>query len=177
VFGLRLVFVTLAAFLLGLGRFGAISSAQPRSPEVPAPVADHILVEKAAHRMTLFSAGRPVRAYRVALGQGGLGAKQRQGDKKVPEGRYYITGRNPESDFHLSLRIGYPTLPQAEAAERQGIDPGGDIMIHGLPNGVGPAGARHPETDWTHGCIAVTNAEIEEIWHLVPDWAIIEIRG
>ena len=173
--GLRLVLVILAAFWPVIGGFGAL--AQPPASEPVLAVADHILVEKAAHRMTLFSAGRAVRTYRVALGQGGLGAKQRQGDGRVPEGRYYITGRNPESDYHLSLRIGYPTLPQVEAAERQGIDPGGDIVIHGLPNGLGWLGARHLETDWTRGCIAVTNEEIEEIWRLVPDWAIIEIRG
>jgi murein L,D-transpeptidase YafK len=171
---LRLVFVTLASVLATLG--GLDASAQPPALAPVPAVADRILVEKAARRMTLFSAGRPVRTYRVALGQGGLGAKQRQGDNKVPEGRYYITGRNPESDYHLSLRIGYPTLPQAEEAERQGIDPGGDIMIHGLPNGFGPLEARQLKGDWTRGCIAVTNAEIEEIWQLVPDWAIIEIR-
>lgn len=172
--GLRLALVTLAAFFAA---FGASSPAQPPAPALVPSVADHILVEKAAHRMTLFSAGRPVRTYRVALGQGGLGPKRRQGDDKVPEGRYYITGRNPESDYHLSLRIGYPTLPQVLVAERRGIDLGGDIMIHGLPNGLGSVGARHLETDWTRGCIAVTNDEIEEIWQLVPDWAIIEIRG
>jgi murein L,D-transpeptidase YafK len=164
-----------AASFAAAGLGGASLAQQPGWPAQT--IADQILVEKTARKMTLFSNGRPVRSYRIALGRGGVGAKQRQGDGKVPEGRYYITGRNPRSDYHLSLRIGYPTSAQAEDAARRGIDPGGDIMIHGLPNYRPGFGPRHRREDWTEGCIAVTNEEIEEIWQLVPDWSIIEIRS
>lgn len=126
--------------------------------------------------MTLFKQGHPVRTYAVALGRGGLGKKLMAGDNKVPEGRYRITGRNPHSAFHLSLRIGYPTLKQIEDARRRGIDPGGDITIHGIANGFGWIGASHRRTDWTRGCIAVTDQEIEEIWRMVPDGTPILIK-
>jgi murein L,D-transpeptidase YafK len=172
----RLIFAAVAAGTLAAAGLGGVSSAQSAG-WTTRTIADEILVEKAARKMTLFSNGRPVRTYRIALGRGGLGAKRRQGDGKVPEGRYYITGRNPTSAYHLSLRIGYPTSVEAEAAERRGLDPGGDIMIHGLPNDRPGFGERHRREDWTEGCIAVTNEEIEEIWQLVPDWSIIEIRG
>jgi murein L,D-transpeptidase YafK len=165
----------LAAWLIAAGP-GASALAQADPGVSKLPIANQILVEKAARRMTLLRDGRPIRVYRVALGRGGLSPKRQVGDGRVPEGRYYITGRNPESDYHLSLRIGYPTSVQAEEAARRGIDPGGDIMIHGLPNGRG-WDERHRRKDWTEGCIAVTDDEIEEIWQLVPDWAIIEIRG
>jgi murein L,D-transpeptidase YafK len=88
-----------------------------------------------------------------------------------------IDGRNPKSAFHLSLKISYPTPTQASAARALGIDPGGEIMIHGLPNGRGELGAAHRRTDWTGGCIAVTNEEIEWLWRAVPDGTPIEIRG
>jgi murein L,D-transpeptidase YafK len=97
------------------------------------------------------------------------------GATKVPEGDYRITGRNPRSAFHLSLRIGYPTPPQAQAARSRGVAPGGDIMIHGLGNGFGWIGGANRRLDWTRGCVAVTNAEIEEIWRLVPDGTLVEI--
>jgi murein L,D-transpeptidase YafK len=171
-----LVFAAMAAAALAAAGLGGDSLAQPAGWANQA-VADQILVEKAARKMTLFSNGRPVRSYRIALGRGGLGAKQRQGDGKVPEGRYYITGRNPVSSYHLALRIGYPTSVQADQAAVRGVDPGGDIMIHGLPNHLPRFRERHRREDWTEGCIAVTNEEIEEIWQLVPDWAIIEIRS
>ncbi|MEO8177074.1 MAG: L,D-transpeptidase family protein [Sphingomicrobium sp.] len=138
---------------------------------------DRILVDKSAHRMTVFRANRPLRTFKVALGSGGLAPKVSQGDNRVPEGRYVIAGRNPGSAFHLSLKIGYPTPAQVAAARARGIDPGGDIMIHGLPNGQGWVGAAHRQSDWTAGCIAVTNEEIEWLWQAVPDGTPIDIRG
>ena len=178
---LRPVFAAVAALLVLLaGCVPTPKEARVALPPVPtfySPMsqADHILVEKAAHRMTLFSEGRAVRVYQVALGGGGLGPKMMQGDRKVPEGLYRITGRNPGSAYHLSLRIGYPTPEQARSAMARGIDPGGDIMIHGTPNGLG-WGEEHRQEDWTDGCIAVTDAEIEEIWRLVPNGTTIAIR-
>jgi murein L,D-transpeptidase YafK len=137
---------------------------------------DRILVEKARHQMTLLSGEHAIRRYRVALGAGGLARKRRQGDARVPEGLYRIDWRNPASAYHLSLHISYPDAGDLAAAEARGDAPGGNIMIHGLPNGFGVIGALHRHVDWTAGCIAVTDAEIEEIWRLVPDGTPIEIR-
>lgn len=161
----------LLSMLLALAGFGA-SAATP--PAVEGTV-DRILIEKAARRMTLYTGDRRVRTYAISLGGGGLAAKTRQGDRRTPEGDYRITGRNAGSRFHLSLRIGYPTPAQVAAARAKGIDPGGDIMIHGLPNGRGALAALYKGRDWTDGCIAVTNPEIEEVWKLVRDGAAVRI--
>lgn len=143
----------------------------------PVSRVDRILVDKSDHAMTVYRADQPLHTFKVALGAGGLAPKVRQGDERVPEGRYVIAGRNPRSAFHLSLLISYPTPAQVAAARAIGIDPGGDIMIHGLPNGRAAIGAAHRRTDWTAGCIAVTNDEIEWLWRAVPDGTPIEIRG
>lgn len=168
-----LIGIGLAVTLL-VGGLSAWSYMQ--EPEIGplTPIVDRILVEKVAHRMTLLRGGEVVRRYDVALGRGGLGPKEREGDGRVPEGVYRITSRNSNSAYHPALRIGYPTADQARQAAAQGIDPGGDIMIHGQTRGLGWAGRMRG--DWTAGCIAVTNAEMEEIWRLVPDGVPIEIR-
>nr|WP_281389403.1 L,D-transpeptidase family protein [Sphingomonas sediminicola] len=103
--------------------------------------------------------------------------KQQQGDGRVPEGSYRIVGHNPNSAFHLSLRIGYPTPEQVSAAAKRGVNPGGDIMIHGLPNDRGWIGSRHTEFDWTDGCVAVTNREIEWLYKAVRDGTPVEIQA
>jgi murein L,D-transpeptidase YafK len=149
----------------------------PVQAPVTKPTIDYIVVEKHLHLMRLFNRGSVIRTYRVALGRGGKEAKSMAGDNKVPEGIYRITGRNPRSAFHLSLRVGYPTEQQRNVAQRLGVDPGGDVMIHGIRNGLGWLGGLHRKLDWTRGCIAVTDAEIEEIWTLVPDGIQIEIRA
>ncbi|RYY46669.1 MAG: hypothetical protein EOP59_02435 [Sphingomonadales bacterium] len=173
----RPVVISVAAVALIVAALCAFSFAQTPRRDPIAPATDRIIVEKSAHRMTLLKNGRVVRTYRIALGRGGLGPKTRSGDNRVPEGTYRISGRNPDSAYHLSLRISYPTPSQAQAARARGIDPGGDIMIHGLRNGLGWIGTQHRRIDWTQGCIAVTNAEIEEIWRTVPDNVVIEIRA
>ncbi len=131
--------------------------------------ADRILVRKAARELVLYRQGKVLKSYRVALGRNPVDPKRRQGDRKTPEGRYTITGRNPSSAYHRALRISYPSAADRARARREGVSPGGDIMIHGLPNGQGYIGAAHRLTDWTDGCIAVTNEEIEEIWRLAPN--------
>jgi len=138
---------------------------------------DLIRVDKSAHLMSVYRAGRLVREFRVALGRGGQQPKVQQGDGRVPEGVYRIVAHNPKSAFHLSLRIGYPTAEQIAAAARRGVDPGGDIMIHGLPNEKGWIGAKHTSIDWTDGCVAVTNREIEWLYKAVPDGTPVEIRA
>lgn len=123
--------------------------------------ADAIQVYKAQRRMELLRAGRVIATYRIALGDAPVGHKRQQGDEKTPEGDYRITYRNPRSRFHLSLRVSYPNEADRRQARARGVDPGGDIMIHGAT----PPGYRG---DWTDGCIAVTNAEMDEIWRRVP---------
>jgi murein L,D-transpeptidase YafK len=130
--------------------------------------ADSILVEKGAHRLTLFREGLPVVSYRVALGKNPSGHKERAGDFRTPEGLYHIDARNPNSRFHLGLHVSYPNAQDVARARATGVPTGGDIMIHGLPNGQGQVGAAHRQYDWTNGCVAVTDEEIEEIWSSVP---------
>lgn len=154
----------------------AFASSGCRSQTAPVPTADSVLVVKHAHTLTLFRNGQPIKQYRVALGRGGLGPKQHAGDNKVPEGTYRIASRNSHSAFYRSLRVGYPTPSQTAAARARGIDPGGDIMIHGIRNGLGWLGAAHRLIDWTKGCIAVTDPEMDEIWSAVPNGTPIEIR-
>jgi murein L,D-transpeptidase YafK len=138
--------------------------------------ADRIVVNKRERELVLLHAGSVIRRYKVGLGQSPAGPKQRQGDSKTPEGLYTISGRNPASKYHLSLRISYPSEADLERARQAGDDPGGDIMIHGLPNGEEKSAMCARTGDWTAGCIAVTNEEIEEIWRLVPDGTPIEIN-
>jgi murein L,D-transpeptidase YafK len=165
--------VVLAAVVAVSGVYFALPvQAPPINPSV-----DYIVVEKHLHMMQLLDHGTVIRTYRVALGRGGKEAKSIAGDDKVPEGTYRIVGRNPRSAFHLSLRIGYPTEQQKRIAQGLGVDPGGDVMIHGIRNGLGWLGGLHTEVDWTRGCIAVTDSEIEEIWELVPDGTPIKIKA
>lgn len=137
---------------------------------------DKILIDKSERRMTLLWKGNPVRMYHIALGGAPVGKKQCQGDQKTPEGTYSIIGRNPWSSYHRSLRVSYPNAEDIANARRLRCDPGGDIMIHGLPNGGQFSEKAHASTDWTLGCVAVTDPEIEEIWKAVPDGTAVEIR-
>ena len=148
----------------------------PGSSAPPKGVADWILVEKKARRLTLLRNGKPLKSYEIALGREPEGPKRFQGDNKTPEGVYQISFRKKNSEFHRALRISYPSPQDVAFANRQKRSPGGDIMIHGLPNGMGWLEAGHRLRDWTAGCIAVTNTEIEEIWRTVPDGTPIEIR-
>jgi len=138
--------------------------------------ADHITVDKSKREMLLLRDGRAIRRYAIGLGQSPAGPKEREGDGKTPEGRYTISGRNPASAYRLSLRISYPSAADIERARNAGVDPGGDIMIHGTPNGEPESARRNRVADWTKGCIAVTNEEMEEIWRLVPDGTPIQIN-
>ena len=138
--------------------------------------ADRVVVEKSQHTLTLLREGKVLKVYRVALGRGGAGPKLKAGDNKVPEGTYKIVGRNSHSAFYRALRVGYPTPEQAAQARSRGVDPGGDIMVHGIRKGLGWVGLLQSHVDWTKGCVAVTDGEIEEIWRAVPDGTTIEIR-
>jgi murein L,D-transpeptidase YafK len=137
---------------------------------------DRIIVHKKARTMELMRAGKALKTYKVALGGEPVGAKTRQGDHRTPEGDYMIDSRNAHSQFHRSLHISYPNAADRERARKLGVAPGGDIYIHGLPNGYGFIGAAHRARDWTDGCIAVTDQEIDEIWKLVDNGTPVEIR-
>lgn len=133
-------------------------------------------VLKKEHKMELLSGEKIIKTYTVALGRGGLAPKEREGDHLTPEGLYRIDRRNSNSKFYRALHVSYPSEADRERARKLGVDPGGDIMIHGIRNGFGWLGSMQNIIDWTSRCIAVTDAEMDEIWNLVPDGTPMEIR-
>ena len=139
---------------------------------------DNILVEKANRKIYLRNGEDVIRTYKISLGKNPVGAKVKSGDNKTPEGNYYISRHNPKSAYHLSLKISYPNAEQTKAAEEGNYSAGGDIMIHGFPNKIPALVFKfwHKYMDWTAGCIAVTNDEIEEIYNLVKDGTPITIK-
>jgi murein L,D-transpeptidase YafK len=136
-------------------------------------VIERIVVQKAARRMMLYQNGAVVRDYKIALGFAPLGTKERQGDGRTPEGVFKIDRRNAGSAYHLSLGINYPRPADVARAAKGGFSAGGDIFFHGQPNGL-PDGATLPG-DWTAGCMALTDAEMREIWDFVPIGTPVEI--
>ena len=135
--------------------------------------ADYLIVDKSERLLVAYNGGEPIRVYRgLQFGDAPRGHKRFEGDERTPEGVYTVHTRNPNSSFHLSLRIDYPNSRDRAFAAQYGRSAGGDIFIHGQPNGAN----RRMRGDWTDGCIALTNAEIEELWTLVPDGTPIEIR-
>lgn len=133
-------------------------------------------IDKSARTLTLFEGEQAVLEYPIALGRNPIGAKQRQGDGKTPEGRYFIRSRLRASRFHLALQVSYPSLADQMLADALGVPAGGQIMIHGVGPNAPPAAAHHPLSDWTDGCIAVTDAQIEVLWQRVPVGTPVDIR-
>lgn len=138
--------------------------------------ADRVLVDKSEYRMWLFKNDQVIAEYPVRFGGNPQGHKQQQGDQRTPEGHYVLDYRNPNSRYHRSIHISYPDRQDRTAASRRGVSPGGDIFIHGQPNGWGFAGLVLQQFNWTDGCIAVTNDAMDEIWNTVPNGTPIEIR-
>ncbi len=134
---------------------------------VPVAQADAIKVFKAQRQMVLLRDGAELARYDVSLGGKPVGHKRQEGDERTPEGQYVIDWRNAHSVAHLSLHISYPNAQDKAQAQADGVSAGGNIMIHGLPNGWGFLGRLHRLLDWTDGCIGVTNAEMDEIWSRV----------
>lgn len=167
-------------FLVMLLAFAAIVLRDQWIPApIPAPAPlegkiDRIVIEKGARRLTVFREGEALRSYTVALGFAPDGDKERQGDGKTPEGLFRIDRRNPKSAFHLSLGIDYPLPDDVARARAGGYSPGGDIFIHGQPNAY--AALDPLSYDWTEGCIAVSNPEVEELWRVTPLGTPVEIR-
>ena len=155
---------------------GGCSSKNSNEPIANEQKADRIVVVKSKHTMTLMAGGHALKVYKVALGRGPSGAKEYEGDNKTPEGEYVIDQKNAKSRFHLALHISYPNAVDKKRARDAGREPGGAIMIHGLESGLGWLGPIQHDMDWTEGCIAVSNSEIDEIWRLVPIGTPIEIR-
>ncbi|PWU19488.1 MAG: hypothetical protein C5B50_06495 [Verrucomicrobia bacterium] len=141
----------------------------------PGATADKIIVLKSQRQLNLYSKGHLLKTYNVSLGRP-IGPKQQEGDNRTPEGLYTIELHKADSSFHKALKVSYPSTADCQAASKRGVKPGGDIMIHGLRNGLGLIGRLHRLHDWTAGCIAVTNPEIEEIYRAVPDGTPVEIR-
>ncbi|WP_228257372.1 L,D-transpeptidase family protein [Marinobacter sp. NP-4(2019)] len=157
-----------------------LARAETRMPE-DKPSLDHplsinkVLVRKSERRLYLMDDQEVVRSYRISLGDNPEGHKLYEGDKRTPEGHYQLDWRNADSDFYKSIHISYPNERDQELAEAWGLDPGGSIMIHGLPNDAGDMAFAYTGLDWTNGCIAVTNEEMDEIWSLVSDGTPISI--
>lgn len=143
---------------------------------VVADQADSVLVVKSERKLYLLKAGRVLRAFDVALGLVPTGPKQREGDFRTPEGRYRLETRNADSDYFLSIKVSYPDPSDVARAHAQGVEPGGQIMIHGLPNQPKGDLRRYEGVDWTDGCIAVSNADMVDIWLMTSESTPIEIR-
>lgn len=149
------------------------------SPDSKLPLGatiDSLVVHKSARKMMAYSRGEHVKTYQIALGQQPFGHKEFEGDMKTPEGLYYINDRNPNSAYHKNLGISFPNADDVKHAQSKGKSPGGDIKIHGLKNGMGHIGKLHRNQDWTHGCIAVTNEEMDELFDAVQIGSSIMVK-
>ncbi len=140
------------------------------------PVADFVVIEKAARKLHLLQNGEIFRTFSIALGIRPVGDKRHEGDFRTPEGRYLLDRRNPNSDFFLSIHISYPNAEDRREAEELGVDPGGAIMIHGQPNEPTRSETYYRTQDWTNGCIAVSNSDMIDIWLMTAENTPIEIR-
>jgi murein L,D-transpeptidase YafK len=165
------VFLIALCFVAALAAFAWI----PPSPVSGGP-ADQVVVEKSARRMTLFQNGQELCNYRVALGGNPVGPKLRTGDHKTPEGSYVLDRKNASSGFHVAMHVSYPHAADRDQEAKRGVDPGGSIMVQGIKNGLGWLGRFPRLVDWTDGCIALTDSEMEQFWILVPVGTPIEIR-
>jgi len=144
--------------------------------KLPAGVTiDKIVVFKSHHLMDVWSNGKLLKTYSISIGKNATGAKQLQGDNRTPEGSYFINDKNPNSTCYKNLGISYPDIKHAEAAKQLGKSAGGDIKIHGLLNGCGFIGKFHRWRDWTNGCIAVTDAEMDELYYHLAIGTAIDI--
>jgi len=183
----RILLLCVGAATLGLAFAGARADsapteAMPQAERVMAshplqslPSVDHLVVRKSERKLFLMHGEEVVRSYKVALGLNPVGHKERAGDFRTPEGHYFLSRRNPRSDYFLSMQVSYPNDRDMQRARRNHWDAGGSIMIHGLPNQLKHTPGYYEKTDWTDGCIAVTNSDMVEIWLLTPDDAPIDI--
>jgi len=152
-----------------------VASFTEAAPASGAP-ADRIVVEKSKRTLTLFRQDKEIKTYKVALGRDPVGPKVRQGDNKTPEGVYFVDYKVRHSVYHRALHLSYPNPDDVERARALGVPPGGSIMIHGMKEDKLWMGDVQYLFNWTNGCIALTNPEMEELWDLVSVWTPVEIR-
>ena len=171
---LTLLLLAAIAAALALAGCGGGAPAQR-----PVTYADQVVVKKSQRKLQLMKGGQVIREYRVALGDNPYGHKMQEGDERTPEGNYVLDWRNPNSQYHKAIHISYPNEQDLAVAQALGVEPGGMIMVHGLPNGVRSPSVRaeYQRRDWTNGCIAVQDHEIDEIWRLVRDGTPIRIQN
>jgi murein L,D-transpeptidase YafK len=169
-----LISMTLTALLAQTA--GADSLTGFAGPAGMLQAVDRVVVQKSNRRMELYRAGSIVASYKISLGLQPVGQKQREGDYRTPEGRYRLTRRNAQSDFFLAVQVSYPEAADIAIARRNGWAPGGSIMVHGLPNYLKYSRERYLATDWTDGCIALSNEDMLDFWLLTGQDTPIEIR-
>jgi murein L,D-transpeptidase YafK len=162
--------------VLGITSLLGSAAAEERNLRTGPDRADYVVVDKSDRKLILYKAGRVLREFDVSLGLVPNGPKQREGDFRTPEGKYLLAGRNVNSDFFLSIHVSYPNDADRARARELGVDPGGEIMIHGFPNEPKYDLKRYQETDWTDGCIAVSNSDMVDIWLMTREATPIEIR-
>lgn len=172
---------TLSGWLLASGpsAFDAFSkkgAELPSAKEPPLPKAQKVLVIKSERKLYLLRHGKPYREYHIALGKNPVGPKRREHDLKTPEGNYTLDFKKADSDYYRAIHVSYPSPADTARAKRMGVDPGGAIMIHGQPNWFGWLSIIRQRFDWTAGCIAVSNGDMDEIWQAVDPGTPIEIR-
>jgi len=160
---------------LGTQSAQSVPAAAPLSLNAQMPVADQIVVHKSERRLYLMRHGEVLREYHVALGLMPEGPKERAGDFRTPEGHYQLTRRNPRSDYFLSIQVSYPNDADVRRARRQRVDPGGAIMVHGWPNSLRHNAEYYASSDWTDGCIGMSNSDMVELWMMTQDNIPIEI--
>ena len=154
-----------------MASYGSADQGLPTNARV-----DRVVVVKSQRILMLMSQEKVLKSYKVALGGNPIGPKVQQGDHKTPEGMYILDRRNDKSRFYRSIHISYPDEKDRANAAKLGVSPGGDVFVHGLQNGLGWLGKNHRLMDWTDGCVAVTDEEMDEIWRAVPDGTPIEIK-
>jgi murein L,D-transpeptidase YafK len=178
---MKLRFTIIALLLVGIADISTpkgwpLNQEAPTKPAGTNQIANRIVVMKSARTMTLEGNEHVLKTYKVALGGEPVGAKERQGDHKTPEGEYVVDAKNAQSQFYLALHLSYPNATDRARARKVGVSPGGDVEIHGLGKKYGWIGAHHRLRDWTDGCVAVTNEEIEEIFKMVPVGTPVELK-
>lgn len=169
-----LIPILLAVFAAGFARADSMTGLS--APSGMLRPADRVVVHKAGRKMELFREGELVATYRVSLGLVPAGHKQREGDFRTPEGAYRLTRRNAQSEFFLAVQVSYPAATDIALARKNGWQPGGSIMVHGLPNRLKYSRERYLNTDWTDGCIALSNEDMLDFWLLTGQGTPIEIR-
>ncbi len=165
--------------LIVVGAIALLSAApdvDADSLEVASERADSLLIVKSERKLYMLKNGEVLRAMDIALGLMPEGPKQREGDFRTPEGHYFLEAKNPNSDYFLSVKISYPNDTDRARARAEGVDPGGEIMIHGLPNEPRYRESRYGDMDWTDGCVAVSNSDMIDIWLMTAPGTPIEIR-